>query len=46
MDRLLYQARNAPREVETVHCKCGIDMYTLTGVIIIINYDVSATYKN
>ena len=33
--RLLYQARNAPRGVEIVHCKCGIEMYPITGVIII-----------
>ena len=32
--RLLYQVRNAPRGVEIVHCKCGIEMYPMTGVII------------
>ena len=32
--RLLYQARNAPWGVEIVHCKCGIEMYPMTGVII------------
>ena len=27
-------ARNAPCGVEIVHCKCGIEMYPMTGVII------------
>ena len=27
-------ARNAPWGVEIVHCKCGIEMYPMTGVII------------
>ena len=31
--RLLYEARNAPRGVEIVHCKCSIEMYPMTGVI-------------
>ena len=33
--RLLYQARNAPQGVEVVHCKCGMEMYPMTRVIII-----------
>ena len=46
--RLLYQARNAPQGVE-MHCKCGIEMYPMTGVIICFKrfgpYEKSAYMK-